>query len=184
MKTQVEYLTRRLLVIDDNAEIHTDIRKILEGGHTDLELDELERTLFGQHSSGLPVEVFEIETAYQGQDGLALVKQSVVDGCEFDLAIVDMRMPPGWDGLETIEELWKADGDLQIIICTAFSDHTWQEITQRLGIQDRFLILKKPFDDCELQQMVRSLSEKRNLLKEIRANLRKARLQAAGSIRF
>lgn len=183
MTGNVECLTRRVLIIDDNPEIHLDIRKILAGDKVDRELDELEDALFGRQAAAGAVEVFDIESAYQGQEGFELVKSSVANGREYDLAIVDMRMPPGWDGLETIEHLWRADGDLQIIICTAFSDHGWDEITARLGIQDRFLILKKPFDDCELQQMVRSLSEKRNLLKEIRSHLKKARLRAAASVK-
>lgn len=176
-------LNRRVLVIDDNPDIHDDIRKILSGPKAEAELDQMESALFGKTTQPAVAETFEIESAFQGEEGLRLVEESVRSGNSYDLAVVDMRMPPGWDGLQTIEHLWRADPDLQVVICTAFSDHGWGEITERLGIQDRFLILKKPFDDCELQQMVRSLSEKRGLLRELRSSLKSARLRAARDIR-
>lgn len=174
-----ELLKRRLIVVDDNPDIHEDIRKILLSPCSDQQLDELESELFGESQAAAVLETFEIESAFQGQEALKLVQDSVQTGNTFDLAVVDMRMPPGWDGLETIENLWRVDPDLQIVICTAFSDHSWSEITERLGIQDRFLILKKPFDDCELQQMIRSLSEKRGILRDLRNSLKSARLGRA-----
>src|SRR6267142_5168727 len=79
------------------------------------------------------------------------------------MAFVDMRMPPGWDGLETIRRIWQVYPDLEIVICTAYSDHSWQEIQQTLGTSDRLLILKKPFDKVEVQQLVLALTEKWNL---------------------
>ena len=74
-----------------------------------------------------------------------------------------MRMPPGWDGVETITELWKVDPQLQVVICTAFSDYTWAEIVDRLGQSDKLLILKKPFDSAEVSQLASALIEKRRL---------------------
>jgi signal transduction histidine kinase len=72
-------------------------------------------------------------------------------------------MPPGWDGLETIQRIWQVYPDLETIICTAYSDHSWQEIQHRLGTSDRLLILKKPFDKVEVQQLALALTEKWNL---------------------
>jgi PAS domain S-box-containing protein len=76
------------------------------------------------------------------------------------MAFVDVRMPPGWDGIETIQRIWKADPDLQVVICTAYSDHSWEEIIQKLGATDSLLILKKPFDNVEVLQLAHSLSKK------------------------
>ncbi|MFB3137261.1 MAG: PAS domain S-box protein, partial [Nitrospirales bacterium] len=69
-------------------------------------------------------------------------------------------MPPGWDGLETIEHLWGVDPAIQIVICTAYSDHDWEQITHRLGQSDQLLILRKPFDAIEAQQLATALTRK------------------------
>jgi PAS domain S-box-containing protein len=76
---------------------------------------------------------------------------------------VDMRMPPGWDGLETIRRLWQVYPELEVVICTAYSDHSWHQIQQTLGTNERLLILKKPFDKVEVEQLALALTEKWNL---------------------
>ncbi|QDT10083.1 ATP-binding protein [Stieleria marina] len=81
------------------------------------------------------------------------------------MAFVDMRMPPGWDGLKTIAELWKVDPELQVVICSAYSDQSWSKIRQSLGASDRLLILKKPFDSAEVSQVATAMTEKRHLSK-------------------
>ena len=58
-------------------------------------------------------------------------------GRPFALAFIDMRMPPGWDGLETIEHLWTVDPDVQVVICTAYSDYSWSDMLTRLGRSDQ-----------------------------------------------
>ena len=71
-----------------------------------------------------------------------------------------MRMPPGWDGLKTIEHIWEIDPNVQVVICTAYSDYSWGEITERLGRSENLLILKKPFDSAEVAQLASTLTEK------------------------
>jgi diguanylate cyclase (GGDEF)-like protein/PAS domain S-box-containing protein len=79
-----------------------------------------------------------------------------------------MRMPPGWDGVTTIEHIWRHDPDVQVVICTAYSDHGWDDILDRLGWTDRLLILKKPFDHIEVAQLACALTEKWRLMQESR----------------
>jgi signal transduction histidine kinase len=74
-----------------------------------------------------------------------------------------MRMPPGWDGLETIENLWYVDPSLEIVICTAYSDHPWEDVSRRVGNTDKLLILMKPFNSIEVVQLAHSLTKKWNL---------------------
>jgi signal transduction histidine kinase len=76
------------------------------------------------------------------------------------MAFVDMRMPPGWNGIETIERLWREDPQLQVVICTAYSDTPWEEVLERLDARDRLLILKKPFDAIEVRQLAHALTAK------------------------
>jgi CheY-like chemotaxis protein len=152
---------RRILVIDDTESIHTDFHKILGKKAPDtVELDDLESSLFGGNPAVEIQDPFRIDDAFQGQDGLERVKQSLESEQPYSLAFVDMRMPPGWDGVQTVEQIWKCDPNLQIVICTAYSDYSWEEIRARLGDSDKLLILKKPFDTVEVLQLANALSEK------------------------
>ncbi len=169
MSIAIETLPR-ILIVDDNPAIHKDIRKILTSATKNDALDELEAAMFGSPARPANADDFVIEDAYQGQQALEFVTQGRAKGIAYDVAVVDMRMPPGWDGLETIEHLWEVDPDLQVIICSAFSDYSWDEVYRRLGVQDKLIILKKPFDDCEMSQAVRALSVKRKLLNKARYN--------------
>jgi diguanylate cyclase len=85
----------------------------------------------------------------------------------YAVAFVDMRMPPGWDGLETIERLWMADAGLQVVICTAYSDQPWDEIRDRIGRTDKLLILQKPFNSVEVLQLATALSRKWDLARKV-----------------
>lgn len=145
----------RVLTVDDNDQIHADFRRCLAGETSaDLELDAMEQAMFGaEPGTGEVSQTYQLDSVLQGQDALEQVKQSLVEGDRYMLAFVDMRMPPGWDGLQTIEAMWKVDPDIQVVICTAFSDYSWEEIQQRLGKTDKLLILRKPFDPVEVRQM-------------------------------
>ncbi len=154
----------RLLIIDDNPSIHNDVRKILAGAEpADDDLRAMEAMLFSDE----PTEEqdhhaanYRIDSADHGQAGVEMAQRAIEDGDPYVLAIVDMRMPGGWDGLETIEHLWQIDGRVQTLICTAYSDYSWSEICQRLGESDRLQMLKKPFGTEEFQELIESLVDK------------------------
>jgi diguanylate cyclase (GGDEF)-like protein len=93
------------------------------------------------------------------------------EGRPYAVAFVDMRMPPGWDGLETIERLWKEDAGLQVVICTAYSDQPWNEITERVGRNDKLLILQKPFNSIEVLQLATALCRKWDLAHQVAGQL-------------
>ncbi|MDO8535077.1 MAG: response regulator, partial [Xanthobacteraceae bacterium] len=160
MNGSVNIGNRRILVIDDTPSIHQDFRKIL-GARLDSEatLASAEAALFGDAPTVLR-QTFELDSAYQGQEALALVMSAVEQNRPYAMAFIDMRMPPGWDGVETIERLWQVDSLLQVALCTAHSDYSWEEMTERLELGDRLLILKKPFDAIEIRQMASALTVK------------------------
>jgi two-component system sensor histidine kinase/response regulator len=164
---------RRILVIDDTEGIHLDFRKILTAGASDTrELDALEDALFGEPSSAPSVQQgFEIADAYQGKQGLEMVQAATREDRPFAMAFIDVRMPPGWDGVETTERIWENDPDLQVVICTAYSDYSWNDMMTRLGNSDRLLILKKPFDNVEVLQLAHALTEKWNLKQAARQRM-------------
>ncbi|CAH0297427.1 Sensor kinase CckA [Pseudomonas sp. Bi123] len=151
---------RRILLIDDTPSIHDDFRKILtptSAKHA--ELDEMEAALFGSEVKSTQL-LFELDSAYGGQEGLGKLVQALQEDRPYALAFVDMRMPEGWDGAQTIEHLWQEDPNLQVVVCTAYSDYSWDELLERLHAHDRLLILKKPFDNIEVQQMANTLLTK------------------------
>ena len=151
---------RRILLVDDTAAIHEDFRKILTPHvTTSPKLTATEAVLFGE-TSELASTAFELDSAYQGQEALAKLQAALLAGRPYAMAFVDMRMPPGWDGVQTIERLWQADPRLQVVICTAFSDHSWEDVQGRLETSDRLLILKKPFDAIEVRQLAHALTTK------------------------
>jgi len=152
----------RILITDDNAAIHEDFRRILAtSAEDDASLSEAENLLFGDPAAP-PAHhpAYALDFALQGQQAVQWVKRARADGRPYALAFVDMRMPPGWDGLETIEQLWKEDPDVQIVICSAHSDYDWRDIFERLGHSDKLLILKKPFEPIEVLQCASALSRK------------------------
>jgi len=159
----LEQRDRRILIVDDNRAIHEDFRKILGSDKSDADLADMEANLFGEATSAALELTYHIDDAYQGQEAVKKVVESQEAGQRYDLAFVDVRMPPGWDGAETIARIWQEDADLQIVICTAYSDYSWSDLFERLGGNDKLLILKKPFDNVEVQQLAATLTEKRHL---------------------
>lgn len=172
---QVKPRVTRILTIDDNDAIHGDFRKILASRAAPSKLAGAKAALFGPPAAapaaGPAAAQFEVDSALQGQEGLTRLQAAVAEGRPYSVAFVDMRMPPGWDGLQTIQRLWEADPDLQVVICSAFSDYSWDEISTKLGLTDRLLILKKPFDPVEVIQLATALGEKWALRREAKLKM-------------
>ncbi|MCA9490902.1 MAG: response regulator, partial [Myxococcales bacterium] len=162
----------RILVIDDNVQIHRDYEKLLGRASRSESLDALEAELFGTPRAP-PLPTYELAFASQGEEGFELARQAVLKGRAFAVAFVDMRMPPGWDGLTTIERLFAIDPEIQVVMCTAYSDHSWEQVTARLHATDRLLILRKPFDAAEVRQLAAALSEKWQLARQGRIERRR-----------
>ena len=162
---------KRILVIDDNPAIHEDIRKILSPSEHDTDMEEVKAALFGAQPSSVQRFSFEIDSALQGEEGLEKVKAAAAAGRPYSMAFVDVRMPPGWDGVETISRIWKEHSDLQVVICTAYSDYSWEEMIRTVGPSDSLLILKKPFDNIEVLQMAHALTEKWTLNNQVKTRL-------------
>jgi two-component system, cell cycle sensor histidine kinase and response regulator CckA len=165
--------SNRILIIDDNPSIHEDFRKILGPADAKLaeELDAAEASLFGDTADISRTWSFQIDSAFQGQEGLEKVRTAFTDGMPYAVAFVDVRMPPGWDGIETISRIWQEFPDLQIVICTAYSDYSWDEIAKSIGNTDQMLVLKKPFDNVEVLQMAHALSKKWQLTQMARRQM-------------
>jgi CheY-like chemotaxis protein len=156
---------RRVLVIDDNKSIHDDFRKILSPDEpTRAALDVTETELFGNPVNEEQQPQFEIDSAYQGPEGVTCVKEALEAGRPYAMAFVDMRMPPGWDGIKTAQKLLEVDPEIQVVICTAYSAYSWDEISEQIGNNDRMVSLNKPFDTVEALRLANALTEKWHLV--------------------
>ncbi|MGD0493097.1 MAG: EAL domain-containing protein [Steroidobacteraceae bacterium] len=154
-------INRRILVIDDNPAIHADFRKVLGADIDDANsLAAAELALLGEAPAPSLNRGFEVDSAYQGQEGVAKIQKALDEGRPYAMAFVDMRMPPGWDGLETIEHLWAVDPDVQVVICSAHSDRDWTDVVSRLNNSDQLLVIKKPFEAIEVMQSANALTRK------------------------
>jgi len=172
MTSELDTPTRRILVIDDNQSIHHDFQKVLnpalEGEDA---LSASEAALFGDVHEQITRLDFQIDSALQGEEGLSLVCRAQEENQPYALAFIDVRMPPGWDGVETTSKIWEKDPDVQIVICTAYSDYSWDEMIKKLGSSDRLVILKKPFDNIEVLQLANALTEKWRLTQQVKRQL-------------
>jgi CheY-like chemotaxis protein len=153
---------RRILIIDDTESIHDDFRKLLcperRGSWGDLAL--LEGVLFGTALSRPepPAPEYEVDSAFQGRDGVARVQQALAEGRPYALVFLDYRMPPGWNGVETLRRLWEVAPSLRVVFCSAYSDYSWRDIVQEFGETPLLKELFKPFDSQALRQLTHTFS--------------------------
>ena len=171
MVTADPRINRYVLVIDDNAAICDDFRKILQSNAYAASLHVARARLFEEPLLGEPTEGFEVDCTDQGQTGLEMVQSALQRGSPYAVAFVDMLMPPGWDGIETIDRLWRADPELEIVICTAFMDLLLDHLIQQSAYNDKLLILRKPFDSIEVWQLASVLTQKWYLAQQVKHQL-------------
>ena len=165
---------RRILVVDDQESIREDFRKILALAGTSAPALTSARAAFfgGESAPAAPsIAAYELTLASQGEEACEAAERALHEGRRFAVAFVDVRMPPGIDGLQTIKRLWQSDPELEVVICTAFSDYSFEQIVQELGQSARLLILKKPFDPIEVRQLAGALTEKWNVARREAARL-------------
>ncbi|MHB8791706.1 MAG: response regulator [Desulfobulbaceae bacterium] len=153
----------RILVIDDDPDIWKAYQLVLapdveDSGENLRQLRELlavpgEKTSTNGHE-------FQLSFAKQGKEGCEMASTALAQRKPFALAFVDIRMPPGWDGMETAARLHQIDPDLEIIIVTAYSDRSCDEIVRAVGSPHKLLFLRKPFDAEELKRLTVSLTDK------------------------
>ncbi len=151
---------RRILIVDDNRSIHEDFQKILGPAATERDdLNALHEQLFGAALEAAE-DCFELSAAYQGEEALEMVRAARAQGRPYALLFVDVRMPPGLDGIQTTARLLEEDPEVGIVVCSAYSDHSWEEMNEAFGRTDRVLILKKPFDTVEVRQLAHALQRR------------------------
>jgi len=165
----------KILIVDDTPSIHEDFRKILmtTDSSTGRDLDDMADSLFGttkQNSVYKELE-YELDSAYQGEEALKMIEKAELEGDGYSLVFMDVRMPPGLDGIKTIAKIWERYPYMEIVICTAYSDYSWVDIIDILGPSDHLLVLKKPFDADEAQQMALAMTRRAAKVSEQEKNI-------------
>jgi signal transduction histidine kinase len=163
--------TFRILAVDDEAKVLDTYMHILSGVGTlnnDVEFNDLETRLFGLKSQSKRDNNFSITLCRQADEAISAVKSSIEENKKFALCFLDVRMPPGIDGIKTAEALRKLDKDINIAIVTAYSDYNPLEIEARVPPIDKLFYLQKPFHPWEVWQLAVSITAKWNLENELR----------------
>lgn len=165
MNTQFANTHYRILIVDDSERIHEDFRSILiRKTGEDKESQQLEKDLAIYEApttkfSELPLN-FKLDHAYQGLEAIKKVNDANESGWPYAIVFLDIRMPPGIDGIETASAIWENHPDIEIVICTAHSDYTLEQIMDKVGLTDQLMFIKKPFDSTMIVQMSLALSKK------------------------
>ncbi len=156
----------RILIVDDTQDIHDDIKKVLSPSSDTSDLEALVKDISGFSRPDDSTPAIQIDSALQGDEGVAMVRKAKQDENPYALAFVDIRIPPGLDGIQTIKQMQIEDPCLQYVIITAYSDYSWEDIKTELSPKDNLLIIKKPFETIEIRQSASTLLEKWHLSQE------------------
>ena len=157
----------RILVVDDQAEIHDDFDEMLAPNLLDPAID-----AFGGENDDAFLPAFELSHAMSGEQAYDMVKAAADVDRPFALAYIDIRMPPGIDGIETIRLIREFERSLEIVIMTAYTDKPLSEIVDAMVLPHKLLYIRKPFAREEIQQTALALVEKWNVERELASKRR------------
>ncbi len=160
MNTRNE-LNRRILLVDDELKILDELSKVLAPREIGQELKELESRLFETSASTIrSKKTYDVHCCHQGDEACEAVRQAVDNGEPFAVAFLDVRMPPGPDGVWTAEHIRKIDPNIQIVMMTGYSDFDISEIARRVPPEDKLLYVQKPIHSQEIRQFALALTAK------------------------
>ncbi len=152
----------RILIVDDNPSIHEDFKKILAPNRAGAPLLGLEERLFGAEApSNLDRGyAYQLICAVHASQAIDIFCQALETGDPFAVVFADVRLPPGKNGIDMIERIWSLAPMTQVVIMSAFSDYSWEDLIERFGWSDRLIILRKPFDAITIKQLALLLTRR------------------------
>ncbi|HBC88052.1 MAG TPA: hypothetical protein DCZ94_13970 [Lentisphaeria bacterium] len=163
---------RRILIVDDQQDLREQLAKLLlrsgKKNETLSLVQQMRSKLLGESPDVLEEGASEeqsyvVDTAEQGEIALEMVKKSLTKEEPYAVMFLDMRMPPGWDGLKTAKAIRDVDKNIEIVIMTAYADHDQKQIADTVGTPEKLLYIKKPFQAEEIYQLALSLTTKWSL---------------------
>jgi CheY-like chemotaxis protein len=143
MYSEIIAMEHRILIVDDSQEIHELYKKIISK----------------MNASGLG-HSFKLDQCYQGEVGVLKVREAEKVKDPYSFVIMDITMPPGMDGVETIQEIQKEYSHTEFIVCTAFHNYSFEELFERFGANDKILYVNKPYNPTMIKQMTLYLASK------------------------
>lgn len=156
-------MNKRILIIDDDCEIFHAFQAVLAPDSIPSH-QKMAQLLKKSLDAPVPTAVsFSLQYAAQGEDGFRVVEKALAESQPFAVAFIDIRMPPGWDGVKTAASIRAIDPNIEIVIVTAYSDRSQEDILASVGTPEKLLFFKKPFDPDEVRQLAISLTEKWNI---------------------
>lgn len=156
----------RILIVDDEKEIHQDFEEMLRPMKKSSLTDELVKVFCPDDETNFLPE-FDIIHAMSGKEAFEIVKNSIAEEKPIAVVYMDVRMPPGWDGVETTRKIREIDKDIEVVIMTAYNSKPLSEIVRDIELLHKLLYIRKPFAREEVQQITISLVEKWNVEKEL-----------------
>jgi diguanylate cyclase (GGDEF)-like protein len=156
--------TNRILVVDDDAAIIREYLRCLgddyEPDSTTTTLSELEKVLFGDDTDDAGAARFSVETRSQGEEAVGAVEKAVRTGNAYAIVFLDIRMPPGMDGIEAAKRIRALDPDVNIVIVTGSMNAEVDNLDAEVPPADRIFFFKKPFHAAECRQLAAALCGK------------------------
>ena len=164
-----EHWNYRVLIVDDEAGIHSDFKDMLNPNGTQTLTDQLAASLLDEDlenkTAFLPP--FELLHVTSGEEAYDIISAGKESNRPIAVAYIDVRMPPGIDGVEAIRRIRQIEKDIELIIMTAYTDKPLPEIVRDMELLHKLLYIRKPFAPEEVQQITLALVEKWNIEQEL-----------------
>ena len=159
----------RVLVVDDQDHIHADFEEMLARNKADALTDELVPS-FLDEAETRPLVDFELLHATTGEAAVEAVSDARAASHPITTAFIDIRMPPGIDGIETVRRIRRVDRDIELVLMTAYTDKRLSDVVRSMELLHKLLYIRKPFAREEMQQITLALVTKWNLEQSLAAD--------------
>ncbi|MDD2480410.1 MAG: response regulator [Victivallaceae bacterium] len=187
--------SRRVLIVDDQSDLREQLAQLLLSSGRQNKTARLVKSMRarlmgfsdGAEKDHDALPNYDIDTAGQGQEAYEMVQAALNQNAPYAVMFLDMRMPPGWDGLKTAQEIRKIDQNIEIVMMTAYADYSQEDLAREISSPEKMLFIKKPFHSEEICQFAYSLcmkwnnqmleSARQNWLGKLILNLRKIKQQ-------
>jgi diguanylate cyclase (GGDEF)-like protein len=157
-------VSNRILVCDDDKNLIAEYQRCLsqdfvaDVGTTTL--TDLEKVLFGEETNEAGAIGFDVETCEQGERAVEAVRKAIAQNRHFSIVFLDIRMPPGMDGIEAAKQIRKMDPNINIVIVTASIGMELDKLDTEIPPADKIFFFKKPFHAVECRQLAAALCGK------------------------